>query len=178
MLREVCGSNRFTLTENKRSDPSLFDFIQSMRPGTPRARPLAEALEDARARFPRTAREADWVLCLSHRKRMALNRQMNQRRKPPGALFFRHRPASGDLSGNQPQSMWLWQGITLVGAGGPCPKGILVEVTGLTEREGLFEPRRLASPRAGLQVHAPGALPLLRQRAGAHPAGRGPAGGH
>ena len=99
MLCELCSGNRFTLTENKRSDPPLFDFIQSLRPGTEQARPLAEALADARTRFPRTAREADWVLCLSHRKRVALNRQMNQRRKPPGALFFRHRPASGDLSG-------------------------------------------------------------------------------
>ena len=60
MLREICGGNRFTLTENKRSDPPLFDFIQSLRPGTPDARPLAEALADARARFPRTAQEADW----------------------------------------------------------------------------------------------------------------------
>ena len=130
MLRELCCSNRFTLTENKRSDPPLFDFIQSLRPGTAEARPLAEALADARARFPRTARQADWVLCLSHRKRMALNRQMNQCKKPPGALFFRHVPLpSGDLTGNRPQSMWLWPGVTLVGAGGPCPKGILVEVT-------------------------------------------------
>ena len=56
--------------------------------------------------------EGDSVLCLSHWKRVALNRQMNQRRKPPGALFFRHNPTSGDLTGNQPQSMWLWQGIT------------------------------------------------------------------
>ena len=47
---------------------------------------------------------------------MALNRQMNQQRKPPGALFFRYRPASGDVSGNTPQSCWLWPGITLVGA--------------------------------------------------------------
>ena len=134
MLRELCGGNRFTLTENKRSDPPLFDFIQSLRPGTPDARPLAEALAEARARFPRTAREADWVLCLSHRKRMALNQQMNQQRKPRGALFFRHRPV-GDVAGNMPQSMWLWPGITLVGAGGPCPKGILVEVTSLTDEE-------------------------------------------
>ena len=62
MLRELCGSNRPTLTENKRSDPPLFEFIQSMRPGTPEARLLAEALADARARFPRSTREADWVL--------------------------------------------------------------------------------------------------------------------
>ena len=66
---------------------------------------------------------------------MALNRQMNQRKKPPGALLFRHlRPACGDLTGNQPQSMWLWPGITLVGAGGLCPRGILVQVTGLAEK--------------------------------------------
>ena len=31
--------------------------------------------------------------------------------------------------------MWLWPGITLVVAGGLCPKGILVEVTSLTEEE-------------------------------------------
>ena len=31
--------------------------------------------------------------------------------------------------------MWLWPGITLVGAGGQCPKGILVEVTSLSEEE-------------------------------------------
>ena len=66
---------------------------------------------------------------------MALNRQMNQQRKPPGALFFRYRPASGDVAGNRPQSMWLWPGITLVGAGGSCPKGILVEVTSLIDEE-------------------------------------------
>ncbi len=114
---------------------ALFEFIQSLRPRTPEARPPAEALADARARFPRTTREADWVLCLSHRKRMALNQPMNQQRKPRGARFFRYRPASGDVAGNRPQSMWLWPGITLVGAGGSCPKGILVEVASLTEEE-------------------------------------------
>ncbi len=66
---------------------------------------------------------------------MALNRQMNQCKTPAGAAFFRYRPASGYVSGNTPQSMWLWPGITLVGAGGPCPKGILVEVSSLTDEE-------------------------------------------
>ena len=141
MIRELCGGNRFTLTVNQRSDPPLFEFIQSLCPGTPEARPLADALADARTRFPRSTREADWVLCLSHRKRMALNRQMNQRKKPQDAVFFRHRPTSGDLSGNQPQSKWRWPSrpgrpsITLMGAGGACPKGILVEVTSLEEDE-------------------------------------------
>ena len=74
------------------------------------------------------------MLVLSHRKRMALNRQMNQRKKTPDALFFRHKPAQGQATGNQAQSMWLWPGLTLVGAGGPlCPKGIMVQVVSLTE---------------------------------------------
>ena len=102
---------------------------------------------------------------------MALNRKMNQCKKPPGALFFRYRPAGGDVSGNTPQSMWLWSGITLVGAGGSCPKGILVEVTSLAEEEVCLctERWRHPSSRAGLQVHPAGPLPLLCQRAGAHP---------
>ena len=60
---------------------------------------------------------------------MLQNRLMNQARKPKDAVFFRFRPAHGSLSGNQPQSMWLWKGITLIGACGACPKGILLEVT-------------------------------------------------
>lgn len=129
MLRELCGSNRFTLTQNQRSDPPLFDFITSLRPGTPEAKPLAQALEEARARFPVTDRPAQWLLVMSHRRRMQHNRLLNQNRKPKDAVFFRYRPPYGQVSGNQPQSMWLWKGITLVGACGPCPKGILVEVT-------------------------------------------------
>ena len=66
---------------------------------------------------------------------MQYNRLMNQARKPRDALFFRYRPPHGNLSGNQPQSMWLWRGLTLVGASGPCPKGILVEVTELSAEQ-------------------------------------------
>ena len=40
------------------------------------------------------------------------------------------------MTGNQPQSMWLWRGVTLVGAGGPCLKGILVQVVSLSESKG------------------------------------------
>ena len=77
MIRELCGSNRFTLTENQRSDPPFFDFIQSLKPGTPQAKRLAEALAEARQKFPKTNRDADWVVCLSHQKRMTMNKLMN-----------------------------------------------------------------------------------------------------
>jgi hypothetical protein len=128
MLRELCGGNRFTLTENQRSDPPLFSYISSLRPGTPEAKPLAQALAEATQLFPLTDRPAQWLLVLSHRKRMQYNRLMNQARKPKDAVFFRYRPPHGNLSGSQPQSMWIWKGLTLVGASGACPKGILVEV--------------------------------------------------
>ena len=129
MLRELCASNRFTLTTNQRSDPPLFDFITSLRPGAPNAKPLAQALEEARALFPVTSRPADWLLVLSHRRRMQHARLMNQERKPKDAVFFRFRPPHGSLAGNQPQSMWLWKGIRLIGACGPCSKGILLQVS-------------------------------------------------
>jgi hypothetical protein len=131
MLRELCGGNRFTLTENQRSDPPLFDFISSLRPGTPEAKPLAQALAEARQLFPVTDRPARWLLVMSHRKRMQHNRLMNQARKPKDAVFFRYRPPHGNLSGNQPQSMYIWKGMTLLGASGAC-KGILVEVQDVT----------------------------------------------
>ena len=135
MIRELCGSHRFTLTENKMSDPPLFDFIQSLKPGTPEAKPLAEALAEARQKFPKTNRDADWILCLSHQKRMTMNKLMNMRTKTTNAVFFRYLPTHGGMTGNQPQSMWLWRGVTLVGAGGPCPKGILVQVVSLSDEE-------------------------------------------
>ena len=130
MIRELTHGNRYELVENQRSDPLLFDFITSLRPGLPAERPLPEALADARRRYPATDRAPDWVLVLSHRKRVALNRRLNQAKKPKeGAVFLRHRPAQRcQAGGNQPQSMWLWPGCQLIGQGGPCPKGVLVQV--------------------------------------------------
>ena len=107
MLRELCGSNHVILAQNQRSDPPLFDFVMSLRPGTPEEKPLAQALEEARRLFPVTERPAQWLLVLSHRKRMQHNRLMNEARKPKDAIFCRYRPPHGQLSGNVPQSMWL-----------------------------------------------------------------------
>lgn len=38
MLRELVACARYRLTENKRSDPQIFDFVTSLRPGEPGAR--------------------------------------------------------------------------------------------------------------------------------------------
>ena len=52
MLRELACSNRYRLWENKRSDPEIFGFVTSLRPGEPEARDLQEALAEARQSFP------------------------------------------------------------------------------------------------------------------------------
>jgi hypothetical protein len=94
---------------------------------------------------------------------MQYNRLMNQARKPKDAVFFRYHPPHGNLSGSQPQSMWIWKGLTLVGASGACPKGILVEVEDVSPAKvTLSNERRRADSRAGVQMHASGALPRLR----------------
>ena len=71
MVRELAGSNRFTVTENKRSDQVLFDFHTNLS-----ARPLADALQEARLRFPVTARFAT-TICISHARRRYINMQRN-----------------------------------------------------------------------------------------------------
>ena len=53
-LRELCPF-RTTLTENKRSDPPLFDWYSSLIPGGSRyTAPLSEVLDEARRDFPCT----------------------------------------------------------------------------------------------------------------------------
>ena len=59
------------------------------------------------------------LLCLSHKKRMRINARQNERLKPEGALHCVW--AGKDLCGTtmQPQSMYLWPGLELIG----CPRG-------------------------------------------------------
>jgi hypothetical protein len=131
MLKEMCDSNRLTLTENKRSDAKLFSFYTSLRCGLDDARYLQEALVEARELFPTTARQANYTLTMSHRKRVMINRKMNMCLKPAGAIFIRAPIAT--RAGNNPQSMWLWSGQQLVGAGGKVLKGLFYIVGKLTE---------------------------------------------
>jgi hypothetical protein len=130
MLLEMCDGNRLTLTENKRSDVKLFDFYTGLRCGEADARELQEALAEARALFPKiedTQGVPDgYTLTMSHKRRVQINRERNQRLKPSEAIFIRAPAAT--RAGNQPQSMWIWPGIQLIGAGGRCLKGLFYTV--------------------------------------------------
>ena len=60
------------------------------------------------------------VLCVSHKKRMRVNARQNERLKPEGALLCEWQEEQ-NLCGTtmQPQSMYLWVGMDLIG----CPRG-------------------------------------------------------
>ena len=57
---------------------------------------------------------------------MQINRHQNLSLKPAGATFIRAPMAT--RTGNNPQSMWIWPGISLIGAGGKCLKGLFYDV--------------------------------------------------
>ena len=126
MLRDLVDGNRLTLTENKRSDQVLYQLYTSLQ-----RRTLADALEEARARFPVTTRPATTIV-ISHARRRFLNMKHNLKDKPAaGAIFFKA-PMTGGKTG--PQSFWLWPGVRVIGAGGgPVKKGIFESVATVSE---------------------------------------------
>ena len=134
MLRQLVGSNRYRLTENKRSDATIFGFISSLCPGEDEQRDFIDALSEAKTLFPVTIYPADWTLTMSHRRRMSVNAQRNRLLKPKDAVRFLYKPFN-KIAANEPQSMWVWPGLTLIGAGGKVTKGILTTVTACTEEE-------------------------------------------
>ena len=116
MIWDLAGSNRLTLTENKRSDQVLFNLYTSLS-----SRPLSELLQEARVLFPVTSRLADRTLVISHARRRYLNCKRNLSEKSPCAVFAQA-PVTG--SGNGPQSMFVWAGMHVIGAGGAARKGV------------------------------------------------------
>ena len=113
-FRDLAGGNMLVLTENHRSEPTLFNFISNM------PFQLSTAVKEAREQFPRKAGEVQHNLCLSHKRRVLINAQMNVAR--PGSIFVTA-PAPEPRRQNHPQSMHIYPGQELIGC---CArKGIL-----------------------------------------------------
>ena len=92
LLHRMCGGNRVTLTECKRSDAELFEWYASLIPGGMRfTAPLPDVLAQARRRFT-FAGKAQHNLVISHKRRVQLNREINKHFAPEGACFFARSP--------------------------------------------------------------------------------------
>ena len=126
LLHDLTDGWHHELTENMRSDPGIFDFLTWLRVDEPREQPLAEALHAARERFPREG-EPDVSLVISHAHRIRINTRDNRRLAPPEAVTIEY-TGTGPTTTNMPQTMRVWPGLKLIGAGGRVSKGIYVHV--------------------------------------------------
>ncbi|MEY2711040.1 MAG: hypothetical protein RL487_823 [Actinomycetota bacterium] len=128
-LKALCP-HRVTLTENQRSDPELFKWYSSLVDDGPRASlDLPKILEEAAARFPRLPGRCRWNLVMSHTRRVSLNRLLNEAEaKQHDAVFIPKPECPSSL--NEPQDMYLWPGLLLVGClrSGPVQNGCFYEV--------------------------------------------------
>ena len=123
MLYEMCGGHRLVLSENQRSDERLFDFYTTLGEN------LQEALERARCSFPVTKRPAAYTLTMSHALRMQINRRRNEEEARAGCVQIQEPQGyTRTRAGNQPQSMKVWPGLQLIGAGSRCLKGMFYTV--------------------------------------------------
>ena len=132
LLHDLAGGCVHELTENRRSDERIFRFLQYLRVDEAEQVPLRDAVQVAPEQFPMRGLP-DTCLVISHAHRMAINDQENRRLAPEGAVLLEHR-AQGPAGTNQPQTMRLWPGLRLVGAGGRVPKGCFVTVREAGER--------------------------------------------
>jgi len=127
LLFELAGGFRTELTENRRSDPTISEFMKRLGVDETSGKPKHEALAEAKRIFPRTSHQPDYTLVISHRRRIAINRERNEADKPQDAIKIEV-TTKHQVDNNAPQTMWLWPGLRLIGAGHKVPKGIFVEV--------------------------------------------------
>jgi hypothetical protein len=91
--------------------------------------PLADVLAQARLRFHLSV-PARHNLCISHRRRVQLNKAGNERERPRNAVLIK----AGVTSKVAGQNMWLWPGIELLGSAGSrrIRNGVLYTVTAVS----------------------------------------------
>ena len=157
LLHDLAGGCYHELSENHRSDEAIFGFLRYLRVDEAEEPPLREALQLARESFPRRG-QPDTCLVISHANRMRLNEQHNRRLAPENAvtITYEGRAAAGT---NAPQTMRVWPGLRLVGAGGKVGQGLLRFSGGGGPRRrearhgGALHPRGAPAPHSALPRH-------------------------
>eukprot|EP00439_Symbiodinium_sp_Y106_P043838 s8205_g5.t1 len=89
LLRDLAGGWCHELSERWRFDERIFEFLTWLRVDEPEQVPLAEAVREARRRFPRRG-EPDVSLVISHAKRLQINERENRRLAPADALVVQY----------------------------------------------------------------------------------------
>ena len=140
LVRDLAGGHRHELTENMRSDPGIFNFVKWLRVGEEACPTLEQAKARLRELFPSKPGWPDTTLVISHSKRMAVNAAANRALAPEASKLLEleviHMGCCQATNGcsqtatpqNSPQSMRVWPGLRLIGAGGKIPKGVFVAV--------------------------------------------------
>ena len=82
--------------------------------------------------FPVTDETPDTTLVISHARRRFLNCKANLKRKPEAGAVFLRAPQTGK-DGTGPQSMWVWPGLRVIGAGGQMKKGVFAKIESVSE---------------------------------------------
>jgi len=110
LLHHMCDGKALYLHECHRSNKELFNFYYEI--SVHRAMDIKEWVRLAREKFPATPGHAKHNLCLSHRRRMQLNRIINLAEKPADAVFLKavHQPGATMKS----QNMWVYPGQVLI----------------------------------------------------------------
>ena len=137
------------MSENKRSDPPLFEFCTSLKAGTPEEKPFEQALWEARQLFPCKPGMADFTLCVPHRLRMEINRKQNESKKTDEAVLYKA-PAAR-RGENSAQDMWVYPGQTLIGAGRQVRKGVFVTVKSADDKGLVLETGVKLTPLAAVK---------------------------
>ena len=120
-----------------RSDPGIFNFVKWLRVGEEGC----PTLEQARLKelFPSKPGWPDTTLVISHSKRMAVNAAANRALAPQTSKLLELETqvihidlgcyesvtthgCDKSITQNSPQSMRVWPGLRLIGAGGKIPK--------------------------------------------------------
>ena len=118
VFKYLCNGLRICLTKNRRAagDPEHFQRILELRS---RVGVLDRSVVDAFLRhYPWNGERISYYLCMSHHTRMRINHRENsaEAAERDKKLFV---PSCGEMKGcsSQPQDMWIWEGMQLIGAG-------------------------------------------------------------
>ena len=178
LIRDLAGGHRHELTENMRSDPGIFNFVKWLRVGEEACPTLEQAKARLKELFPSKPGWPDTTLVISHSKRMAVNAAANRALAPEASKLLQLEVI--DLGGcdksitqNSPQSMRVWPGLRLIGAGGKIPKGVFVAVAEVEAAQ-----RHAAEEPGAAAGHPAKPRSYLRQLPGAHPPQPRPPGPH